>query len=112
MTTWDPDTQQQSPEVFQKIQERFDGRIALDCWVIRGGTIRVGDAVDVVDREGQRPRESDWSRYAPKNPAIVTSSKRLRCRVVAVPPTTAQTWICPAVMLPLPYSVRHSLYNY
>jgi uncharacterized protein len=64
MTTWDPDTQKQSPEVFQKIQERFDGRIALDSWVIRAGTIRVGDAVEVVDREGQRPRESDWGRYA------------------------------------------------
>jgi uncharacterized protein YcbX len=64
MTTWDPDTQQQSPEVFQKIQERFDGRMALDCWVIRGGMIRVGDAVDVVDREGQKPQESDWGRYA------------------------------------------------
>jgi len=64
MTTWDPDTQEQSPEVFQKIQECFDGRIALDCWVIRGGTIRAGDAVEVVDREGHRPRESDWGRYA------------------------------------------------
>lgn len=64
MTTWDPDTQQQSPEVFQRIYEHFDGRIALDCWVIRVGTIRVGDAVEVVDREGHRPRESDWGRYA------------------------------------------------
>jgi uncharacterized protein YcbX len=64
MTTWDPDTQRQSPEVFQKIQERFDGRMALDCWVIRAGTLRVGDAVEVVDREGQLPRESDWGRYA------------------------------------------------
>jgi MOSC domain-containing protein len=64
MTTWDPDTQEQSPEVFQKIQNRFDGRIALDSWVIRGGTIRLGDTVEVVDREGQRPRESDWGRYA------------------------------------------------
>lgn len=64
MTTWDPDTQRQSPEVFQTIQERFDGRMALDCWVIRGGTLRIGDSVEVVDREGQLPRESDWGRYA------------------------------------------------
>jgi uncharacterized protein YcbX len=64
MTTWDPDTQQQSPEVFQRIQESFDGRIALDSWVIRGGVIRVGDPVEVVDRDGQLPRESDWGRYA------------------------------------------------
>jgi uncharacterized protein YcbX len=64
MTTWDPDTQKQSPEVFQKIQESFDGRMALDCWVIRGGTIRVGEAVEVADRAGQTPDETDWGRYA------------------------------------------------
>lgn len=67
MTTWDPDTQKQSPEVFQKIQDRFDGRIALDCWVIRAGKIRVDDAVELVDREGQLPQESDWGRYASDN---------------------------------------------
>jgi len=64
MTTWDPDSQKQSPEVFQKIQESFGGSMALDCWVIRGGTIRVGDAVELVDREGKVPREGDWGRYA------------------------------------------------
>src|SRR5205823_3170087 len=64
MTTWDPDTQKQSPEVFQKIQQRFDGRIALDCWVVRGGRIRVGDAVELADREGQLPQDSAWGRYA------------------------------------------------
>jgi uncharacterized protein YcbX len=64
MTTWDPDTQQQSPEVFQKILDWFDGRMALDCWVIRGGTIRVGDAVEVIEHERLSPRESDWGRYA------------------------------------------------
>jgi len=64
MTTWDPDTQKQSPEVFQKIQERFDGSLALDCWVIRGGKIRVGDPVELADREGQVPQESAWGRYA------------------------------------------------
>ncbi len=64
MTTWDPDTQQQSPAVFQKILDCFDGRLALDCWVIRGGRIRAGDAVELADLDGQRPRESDWGRYA------------------------------------------------
>jgi len=64
MTTWDPDTQKQSPEVFQKIQECFDGRLALDCWVISGGRIRVGDVVELADRDGQLPHETDWGRYA------------------------------------------------
>lgn len=64
MTTWDPDTQEQSPEVFEKIQERFDGRFGLDCWVICGGTIHEGDAVELEDRQGQLPHEADWGRYA------------------------------------------------
>jgi uncharacterized protein len=64
MTTWDPDTQKQSPEVFQKILDCFDGKLALDCWVIRSATIRVGDAVELADREGRLPGEKDWGRYA------------------------------------------------
>lgn len=64
MTTWDPDTQQQSPEVFQHITECFDGKLALDCWVIRPGTIRAGDPVEVTSLGLHRPRESDWGRYA------------------------------------------------
>jgi hypothetical protein len=64
MTTWDPDTQEQSPEVFQKIKECFDGTLALDCWVISGGRIRVGDAVELADCERQLPEDSHWGRYA------------------------------------------------
>jgi uncharacterized protein YcbX len=64
MTSYDPDTQEPSPEVFQRIKDRFDGKIALDCWVIRPGTIRVGDPVAISDREAKLPREVDWGRYA------------------------------------------------
>ena len=64
MTTWDPDTQAQSPEVFQKIQDCFDGTMALDCWVIRGGTVRVGDKVELTSRGSVLPQESAWGRYA------------------------------------------------
>jgi uncharacterized protein YcbX len=64
MTTWDPDTQVQSPEVFQRITDCFQGTMALDCWVIRGGTLRVGDKTEVADRGGFLPREADWGRYA------------------------------------------------
>lgn len=63
MTTWDPDTQQQNPEVFKQITERFDGKLALDCWVIRPGFLRVGDRVELAVRTAL-PRESDWGRYA------------------------------------------------
>lgn len=64
MTTWDPDTQQQSPEVFEQITERFDGKLALDCWVITPAKIHVGDPVEVIDLGEYRPREGDWGRYA------------------------------------------------
>lgn len=64
MTTWDPDTQQQSPEVLQKIVECFEGTLALDCWVIRPGHIRVGDTVTLTERNGSVPRDTDWGRYA------------------------------------------------
>lgn len=64
MTTWDPDTQHQSPEVFQKITDCFDGTIALDCWVIQPGSIRVGDPIELAERNAVLPREADWGRYA------------------------------------------------
>lgn len=45
MTTYDPDTQVQDPEVLREIVRKFAGKLALNCFVIRGGAIRVGDAV-------------------------------------------------------------------
>lgn len=48
MTTVDPDTLDRDPEVLRDIGRRFGGRLALNADVIRGGTIRVGDAVRLV----------------------------------------------------------------
>jgi uncharacterized protein YcbX len=45
MTTFDPDTLQQDLSVLQRIVDRFDGTMALDCEVLRGGRVAVGDAV-------------------------------------------------------------------
>ena len=53
MTTVDPDTLERDPEVLRDIGRRFRGRLALNADVVRGGTIRVGDAVTLV-----RARES------------------------------------------------------
>ena len=64
MTTWDPDTQKQSPEVFQKIQERFEGTLALNCWVIRGGRIHVNDTVELTEPSQEIPQDAHWGRYA------------------------------------------------
>jgi len=63
MTTHDPDTQQQNPAVFQRILREFGGCIALDCWIIRGGRIRVGDAVELAERNAL-PGDEVWGRYA------------------------------------------------
>jgi MOSC domain-containing protein len=47
MTTFDPDTLEQDPGVLRRIVREFDGRVALDCWVIRPGTVLVGDRVEI-----------------------------------------------------------------
>jgi len=48
MTTVDPDTLERDPEVLKDIGRRFRGRIALNADVLRPGTVRVGDAVELV----------------------------------------------------------------
>jgi uncharacterized protein YcbX len=48
MTTYDPDTQEQDHSVLRRIVDEFDGAVALDCAVVRGGRVRVGDRVEVL----------------------------------------------------------------
>jgi uncharacterized protein YcbX len=48
MTTFDPDTLEQDRGVLRHIVDDLDARIALDCSVVRGGTIRVGDEVELI----------------------------------------------------------------
>ena len=48
MTTFDPDTQVQDVEVLRKIRRDFGGRLALNARVVHGGTIAVGDPVELV----------------------------------------------------------------
>lgn len=48
MTTFDPDTLKQDVRVLREIVRRFDGKLALNCFVVQSGEIRVGDAVEVV----------------------------------------------------------------
>ena len=49
ITTFDPDTLEQDHGVLRRIVEEFDGRFALDCYVIEPGRIAVGDPFDVWD---------------------------------------------------------------
>ena len=49
MTTVDPDSLEQDPRVLRDIVERFGGRLALNCGVLQGGTIRIGQTVELSD---------------------------------------------------------------
>ena len=49
MTTFDPDTLEQDRNVLRDIVRRFDGKLALNCWVIQGGKICVGDEVELIE---------------------------------------------------------------
>jgi hypothetical protein len=49
MTTFDPDSQEQDVSVLRRIVTDFGGRMALDCAVLRGGRIAVGDQVEMVE---------------------------------------------------------------
>jgi MOSC domain-containing protein len=47
MTTFDPDTQVQDPAVLRKIVREFDGTLALNAAVVRGGRVALGDTVEL-----------------------------------------------------------------
>jgi len=48
MTSYDPDTLVQDKEVTRSIYRCFDGKLALNCFVIEGGEITVDDEVQLV----------------------------------------------------------------
>ena len=52
MTTFDPDTLEQDLQVLRGIAQNFGGKLALNCYVIRGGEIRVDDRVELVPHRG------------------------------------------------------------
>jgi uncharacterized protein YcbX len=49
MTTFDPDTLAHDPNVLRDIVKRFGGKLALNCDVIAGGEIRVGQEVELLE---------------------------------------------------------------
>ncbi len=48
MTSFDPDTLVQDKKITQAIYRRFNGKLALNCFVIEGGEITVGSKVELV----------------------------------------------------------------
>lgn len=51
MTTFDPDTLKQDREVLYEIVDKFEGTLALNCFVIKGGEIHIGDDVELFSGE-------------------------------------------------------------
>jgi uncharacterized protein len=60
VTSIDPDTGDQDLEVFRRIRDEFGGELALNCWVIRPGTISVRDSVTVVAAPEEPKRIGGW----------------------------------------------------
>ena len=48
MTTFHPDSLEQDVGVLRRINQEFDGRLALNCYVVSPGAVGVGDPVELV----------------------------------------------------------------
>lgn len=48
MTSYDPDTLAQDKEITRSIYRRFEGKLALNCFVMEAGEIAVGDEVQLL----------------------------------------------------------------
>jgi uncharacterized protein YcbX len=65
VTSIDPDTGAQDLDVFRRIRQDFAGLMALNCWVIRPGIIRVGDPVALVPSTARPEHLGGWIVGAP-----------------------------------------------
>jgi uncharacterized protein YcbX len=58
MTSYHPDTLVQDKAITREIFRRFGGNLALNCFVVVGGEIAVGDEVQLARVIDARPREA------------------------------------------------------
>jgi uncharacterized protein YcbX len=65
VTTIDPDTGARDLDVLRQIRDDFDGEIALNCWVIRPGTIELGQTVELVETDAVPDQIGGWTVGAP-----------------------------------------------
>lgn len=70
VTTIDPDTGSQDLEVFRRIRNVFDGELALNCWVIQPGEVRLGDEVRVVASDARPADVGGWIVGSPYRPHL------------------------------------------
>ena len=60
VTSIDPETGAQDLDVFRRIRREFGGELALNSWVIRPGTIRVGDVARLVPADAVPENLGGW----------------------------------------------------
>jgi hypothetical protein len=65
VTTIDPDTGQRDVEVLRRIRHEFGGKLALNCWVIRPGTIHQGEPAQLVTTDEHPAHLGGWIVGAP-----------------------------------------------
>lgn len=65
VTTIDPDTGERDLDVLRHINTDFGGKLALNCWVIRPGTIHAGDRAEIVDSDARPSTLGGWIVGAP-----------------------------------------------
>ncbi len=63
MTTFDPDTIRHDSRVLSEIIQKFDGRLALNSWVIQGGEIRVGDDAEVLMSDNLMSKQTTLNEF-------------------------------------------------
>lgn len=68
VTATDPDTGDQDLEVFRRIRRDADNLLGLNCWVIRPGAVRVGDAAHLVPTAARPATVGGWITGAPYSP--------------------------------------------
>ncbi len=78
MTTYDPDTLKQDRSILRRIVQELDGTMALDCSVVQGSLLRVGDPVAMFDvLTHEKLWHSDgWRRFRPRK-ARLCKGRRL-----------------------------------
>lgn len=76
VTTIDPDSGEQDLDILRGIREVFGGQLALNGWVIRPGTVRIGDPVALVETEEQPAHLGGWIAGADYRPAAPEPSGR------------------------------------
>ena len=65
VTSIDPGSGEQDLDVFRRIRQSFGGNLALNCWVIQPGTIRRGQAVELIATDERPDRIGGWIVGAP-----------------------------------------------